>query len=590
MSKYIPIVVTILILANIIVSVAMWGQLSYWSLQNYRSPVRAITLPPQPAAPAQTSKLVLVIISGLGNENSFDLDMPVFNQLRQAGASIITQGTFPSYAQTAWATLVTGASPELNDAPPLDKRFDTLNPLQVDTLFSRAKAQGLNTALFGSHAWQTLIPANQLDYSFFAAETDPVSDEVIVEAALPSVENRDSQFVLIQLNGLKLAAETQGGPVTAAYTQTAQQIDSYLGQINQALDLSRSVLVVTSDHGYLADGGFGGNEIEIIEQPLLLMGQNIVPGEYSQAQQIDIAPTIAVLLGLAPPTATQGRILFELLRLNDHDRALVQLRLAQQQANLAQAYQSLLAAEYLPLPPHLTEDLVRAQTIYDNQNMGGTFELASLTQNQSHELMRAARHEFIQSQQAWRLLFVTIIGLIWAFIMWRGRGPYFTVIIVAAIMTVALYHALYQLQGYSYSLSSFPDLTILPLSIARRTAVSMLLGGGLILLVLLISNEGHWVMLLNVGYSFSLLVTFLFTLPLFWAFWQNGLTSEWYLPEPLPAFWQITGLIEVAVAAALGLFLPWPIMILNGFIGLFRRRLIEAEPPTKSPTINGLRW
>ena len=128
----------------------------------------------------------------------------------------------------------------------------------------------------------------------------------------------------------------------------------------------------------------------------------------------------------------------------------------------------------------------------------------------------------------------------------------------------------------------------MPFDIARRTAVSLLAGGGLVLIMLMLAREEDWLTLLSTGYGFGLLVTFIFTLPLFWAYWQNGLTVTWYLPAILPAFWQITALLETMIAAILGILLPWPIMTLNLFVNLTRRRLDESRARAKSDALPGL--
>jgi hypothetical protein len=151
-----------------------------------------------------------------------------------------------------------------------------------------------------------------------------------------------------------------------------------------------------------------------------------------------------------------------------------------------------------------------------------------------------------------------------------------------------LYHTLYQLQGYSFSISSLNDFSALPFDIARRTAVSMLAGGGLMLIFLMLTNEKNWVTLLGTGYGFSLLVTVVFTLPLSWAFWQNGFIVDWSLPAVQPVFWQITGLFEVMIAAILGLLLPWPIMFLNLFVNLVRHHLDETQPRPEPDALPGL--
>jgi hypothetical protein len=169
--------------------------------------------------------------------------------------------------------------------------------------------------------------------------------------------------------------------------------------------------------------------------------------------------------------------------------------------------------------------------------------------------------------------------------MWRRRGSYISSIILAALITIALYHILYQLQGYDYSISYFNNLAELPFDIARRTVVCLLVGGALILIFLMLVNEKNWLISLGTGYGFSVLVTFIFALPFFWAFWQNGWALDWYLPPIEIVFWQVTSSFEVMIAALVGLLLPWPIMLLNVFVNLVRSYLDES----KSSELSGLR-
>jgi hypothetical protein len=102
-------------------------------------------------------------------------------------------------------------------------------------------------------------------------------------------------------------------------------------------------------------------------------------------------------------------------------------------------------------------------------------------------------------------------------------------------------------------------------------------------------NEENWVTLLGTGYVFSLFATFIFALPLFWAFWQNGFTIDWYLPAVGPVFWQIIGLLEVMMAAIVGLLLPWPIMLLNVFVNWVRRHLSDHPSRPEQDALPGLR-
>ncbi len=576
-KKHSSIGLSILVLAGIIIGTAFWIKVFYTSIQNYRSPLREADLLPQIAPPAQTSRLVIVLISGLGYDDSLALDLPVLEQLKQAGATAAIESTPPTYSQTAWGTIITGAPPETNDAPPTDLPLKELRSQEIDTIFARAHDADLTKAIFGTAEWGRLVPSNQLNHTFFTNDAGPIADRAIFEAALPIIETNNTNLVLLHFTQVDFAARYQGGTSSEAYRQAALAVDAYLGQLSTAMDLSHSVLVVLSDHGHIAKGGHGGNEVEVIWQPLVMIGQNIIPGNYSDIDQTDIAPTISTLLGLAPPTAAQGRILFEMLQLSEEEQTIAQLSLAQQRITLAEAYLTRIQEAEITSPDQLTIDLTQAQTALTNNNVSGAFQLAAFAQEEADTQLALARHNRLKTEQIFRLVVAVLIILVWFIMIWRRRGFHAGSIAIAAVLSVALYHMLYQIQGNSYTLSSIRSFETLPIDIARRTAVSLLVGGGLVLILLMLTKEDNWLSLLSTGYGYGMLVTFIFSLPLFWAFWQNGFIITWHLPKVVPVFWQITGLFEVLVAAILALLLPWPIMMLNLFVSLIRHYLSDAR-------------
>jgi hypothetical protein len=599
MKRYTSIGLSILVLVGVIIGMTLWVRVFHASIQSYRSPLREVDLSSQPSALTKTTKVVIVLISGMGYDASTTLNLPVFEQLKQVGASAPIESVPPTFSHPAWATLISGATPEINDASPLDMPFEDLRLLEVDTIFARAHEAQLQTALLGIAAWRRLIPRNQLDYTVFVDEPGPDADQIIFEAALPIIEDDNIELVLIHFTQVDFAARNQGGVSgQTVYEQATNRVDAYLGQIRAAIDLKDGVLVVLADHGHIASGGYGGAEAEVIWQPFVMIGENIIPGNYSDIHQIDIAPTISTLLGLAPPTATRGRILFEMLRLKEYDQAIAQLVLAHQRATLARAYLAVIEEASATLPEVLITDLAQARTSLLNNNVDGAFRLALLAQQEADNQMIMARNSRVRAERLPRFVVAALIILIWLNSMWRRRGFHAGSIVLATIVTIALYHVLYRLQGYNYSISSLSGLigystqhfSELPLEIARRVAVSLLAGGGLMLIFLMLTDEEDWVTLLGTGYGFSVLVTFVFILPFFWAYWQNGLIITWHLPAVGPAFWQISSALEAISAAALGLILPWPIMSLSLFINFVRRRLSETQAQATEPdALPGLR-
>jgi hypothetical protein len=584
-KKYLSVSLSIFVLVGAILGTILWTRAFYHSVENYQSPLGEVNLPPQPSNLPKTARVVVVLISGLGDEAAQTLNLPTLSQLAQTGARTVIQSLPPTYAQAAQITLVTGALAETNGAPPIDQSIENLEPTPIDTIFSRAHEAKQRTALLGNITWQAMIPQAQVDETFFVDGVGPGADQAVFEAALSLLTRDDVDLILIQFTQLDFAAKHQGGVESPEYQSAARVVDSYLEQISQVINTGNTALFILGDYGHLASGGNGGTELEITRQPLVIVGSSVAPGNYSDVQQTDIGPTITTLLGVAPPTASQGRILFEMLRLAQQEQAAAQLLLAQQRVGLAQAYLSRIQEPPATLPESLTTDLSHAQNAFTEKNISGALQLSLLAQEVADQHMSLARQAQIRSKQWPRLFTALPVLLVWFITMWRRRGSYISSIVLSALLTISLYHVLYQLQGYDYSISYFNNLTELPFDIARRTVVCLLAGGGLVLIFLMLVNEKNWLISLGTGYGFSVLVTFIFALPLFWAFWQNGWALDWYLPAIETVFWQVTSSFEVMIAAIVGLLLPWPIMLLNVFVNLVRSYLDE----TKSSELSGLR-
>lgn len=589
MRKCVSILLSIFSLFTIIIVTQIWLQAFYKSVTGYQSPIPTLTLSDQSPTWPKTARVVVVLISGLGYDISQSLNLLGLEQLARTGASTVIQSIPPTYSQTARMTLVTGAPADINGAPPIDQPPESLSVTPVDTIFARAHQDGLGTALLGKSDWQYLIPGSHLDQTFLIDIPGPEADQAILQAALPILDDKGINLIFIQFTGLEFAAKRPGGLQSNAFQIAVREIDDHLGYISRAIDLNQTILVVLGEHGFTASGGQGGDEIELVRQPLVIAGKSIIPGNYSDIRQIDIAPTISTLLGVAPPTAAQGRILFEMFSLKESDQTAAQLALAQQRIIFAEAYLARIGGEEMALPDSISTDLDRAGIAFSQNNLRGAFQLALLTQEQVDNQISLAKYNRIQFEQRLRLLITAIVILSWLGMMWRRRSKYAGIIVIAALVTIVLYHTLYQLQGYNYSISSLNNFTQLPFDVARRTVVSMLAGGALVLVSLMLANEEHWGVLLGAGYGFSMLVTFAFSLPLFWAFWQNGFTISWHLPSITPIFWQITGSLEVTIAAILGLLIPWPIMLLNVFIQWVRRTLSDTPSQPKSDALPGLR-
>src|SRR5262249_51300084 len=102
------------------------------------------------------------------------------------------------------------------------------------------------------------------------------------------------------------------GAASRAYAAAAARADAAIDRIARTLDPERDALVVTADHGNLAEGGHGGNEDVVMRIPIVVWGAGVAPGgKRDGARARDVGPTIASLLGIGPLRHATGRSLLD---------------------------------------------------------------------------------------------------------------------------------------------------------------------------------------------------------------------------------------------------------------------------------------
>jgi arylsulfatase A-like enzyme len=150
------------------------------------------------------------------------------------------------------------------------------------------------------------------------------------EFVTPGNSPRDTTEVIIVPNGVRLGDFTlRGRAATSKGRERVQAVLEDLPQIAQVFDKSDLAVLRASDKlgdlvaearvpwGFgLSEGGVDGAHGSLLEikVPLVLAGAGIRAGIPPQsAALVDIAPTIAALLGTRPPADAQGRALTESL-------------------------------------------------------------------------------------------------------------------------------------------------------------------------------------------------------------------------------------------------------------------------------------
>jgi hypothetical protein len=567
MRQYGRVVLSLLILAVGAVGAFRSADALQYSLFTYQSPLSVMEFPPGEQLPRQVERVLVIIIGGLGYTDSRLVDMPNLDMLVEAGAASPMISRPPTYPLAAWTTLLTGLWPELNHAYVMEDEKAAQKPPAFDDLFTVAHDAGLGTAFAGFEGWRALLPTESVDARFFVTAEDAMADGEVAQSALGFMVDPRYNLVVVYFSQTDEVGQSVGTG-GAAYANAARQVDNYLRQIIRLVDLSDSVLVVTSDHGITGDGHLGGGEPELTELPFVMLGQHIVPGAYSSVQQVDLAPTVAALLGARLPSAAQGRPLYEMMRLERETLTQGYLELAAQKVALTAAYLAVLGEGDLSRTSR--EDLDSARRAFVNGNQTGALELARLISDEATAELARVRAARIHRERLSRLGIIALGLPLSLLFLWSRRRPTSLVSLLGGAVTVGIYYGLYRLRGYTLSLSSLDSPEILVAALARGAAISVAGGALWVLLGLVYRDERDWTSAITTGYDYGLYAVFLSALPALFAYWQHGATIHWYLPDLGLVLLHFVALLQVSAVALLAIPLPWLIALLAWGIGRWR--------------------
>jgi hypothetical protein len=538
-----------------LLTMIVWGS-NLWmvrirdSILHYRSVFQG-----QPSLGRETSPLmqqvVLIVVGGLRYDAS--LQMPYLGNLREDAAEARCSGYFPSNSQTAWTTLISGAGPEINDAPLLDVPYEKIETLTVDDLFTQAKRARLATALTGFQWWERMISDQLLDRSFFVSATDAESDRQVTEAALEFMRSLRPNFLLVHLSQVDHAGQSFGAD-SREYQAAVRRVDSHIREIAQAMSLTRNVLIVVGDHGHLASGGNGGGEEEVVTTPFVMVGARVIPGPHEEIDQADIAPTSAALLGLALPSAAQGEILFDALALDEAESTEKWVSWAQQRIELGNVYLESIGRE--PLSESARGDAEIAHSSLLVRNYGSARSLAGFAVEGADEEMRKGRNQRMRSEQRHRLPIALLAVVVPAYLLWRRWSRTTALLTVTALATVFIYNALFIREGHVYSFSGMGGWEIFLTEATTRMATALIPAALIIISLIWREQKRQPTEIAGANYSFALILAYFLALPLVISYVLIGSETTWYVPDPFIAFLQVSALVQLAVAAFLCLFVP----------------------------------
>jgi hypothetical protein len=540
MKNFLAFGIRILICLGLVVGAYFWAMSLMASVYAYRSPLK--DQPPQPGEhllppgvqPA-TRRVVFVLLDGLRVDTALDAQvMPVLAQLRDQGAWAVMHSQPASYSAPGYSTLLTGAWPEVNDGPAINPEDENFPACTQDDLFAAAQRAGMKTAIAGFIYFAGLLPQTEVDAHFYTREEDDKADQQVMAEAQPWLDSGAYQLVLIHLDQVDYAGHDEGGPRDPRWNAAAGRVDKMLGKIASMLDLNpenrQDTLFVASDHGHIDRGGHGGHEKVTLREPFLLAGAGVRPGKYADVDMVDVAPTLAALLGASLPASGQGRVREEMLDLPAEEVQALPQALEAQQEQLLQAYTAAIGRS---ANPAIGGDIV------------GTYQ----------EAMQSARKARLNAERLPRILLALLVAILPLAWFWRQRRNEIGWFLGGGLAAVALFNLRYAiLDGRTYSLSSVASADDLILFCAVTAGAAFLiswLAASVLRRIFRLSPSQASLWTLDL----SLATLYLMSLPVLWSFALNGAVVTWTLPDFPSMFLGFLALLQVLVVAAVGLLL-----------------------------------
>ena len=220
--------------------------------------------------------------------------------------------------------LTTGTLPTFADA---GSNFAG-NSIEEDNLLMQLRDAGKKIAHLGDDTWWALFPdyfeANiSKAYDSFNVWDLHTVDNGVIDNIFPLLESghakRDQWDLLIgHLLGVDHAGHRYG-PDHAAMTAKLQQMDEFIRRLADSID-DDTLLVVMGDHGMDSKGDHGGESDDEVEAALWMYSKRPVFGrtepefvtppataKIRPVNQIDLVPTLALLLGIPIPYNNLGK-------------------------------------------------------------------------------------------------------------------------------------------------------------------------------------------------------------------------------------------------------------------------------------------
>ncbi|GFY63625.1 GPI ethanolamine phosphate transferase 3 [Trichonephila inaurata madagascariensis] len=256
------------------------------------------------------------------NENFYLNKMPVFQQMldKNNGNSLLFRLTAdpPTTTLQRIKGLTTGSLPTFID---VSLNFAS-SEITEDNLIRQMNAFNKRIVFMGDDTWQSLFP-NTFHRSFsfpsFNVKDLDTVDSGIEQHLFVEMEKNDSDVIIAHFLGVDHCGHRYG-PRHPEMSRKLKQMNKVILNVIEKLK-NDTILVVLGDHGMTESGDHGGDSVPEVSTALFLYSRNKLTtkkfiNSAPTVAQVDIVPTLSLLLGLPIPFSNLGKVVTPLFTLN----------------------------------------------------------------------------------------------------------------------------------------------------------------------------------------------------------------------------------------------------------------------------------
>nr|XP_033792131.1 GPI ethanolamine phosphate transferase 3 isoform X2 [Geotrypetes seraphini]XP_033792141.1 GPI ethanolamine phosphate transferase 3 isoform X2 [Geotrypetes seraphini]XP_033792147.1 GPI ethanolamine phosphate transferase 3 isoform X2 [Geotrypetes seraphini]XP_033792156.1 GPI ethanolamine phosphate transferase 3 isoform X2 [Geotrypetes seraphini] len=313
--------------------------------------------------------------------------------------------------------ITTGSLPTFID---MSNNFAS-NAIMEDNLIDQLVQNGKRVVFMGDDTWDGLFPKKFFKSFFFPSfnvKDLHTVDNGILQHLFPTVNGSEWDVLIAHFLGVDHCGHKHGPD----HPETAKKLSQMNEVIRSLVDYlhNDTLLVVIGDHGMTDTGDHGGDTEKEVTTALFIYSKTALFRDGLQEEpdavpQVNLVPTLALLLGIPVPYSNIGEVMADVFSWNDANRdssgsvtqALAYQINARQVNRFMNAYSQ--AAEDLPVEKlrHLQELFSSAANGYDQlmaemqEKPGSILNLEALLQQQTSNLQHYLREARAVCTASW---------------------------------------------------------------------------------------------------------------------------------------------------------------------------------------------